>query len=241
MEIWLQPETWVSLLVLTVMELVLGIDNIVFITILTARVAEAQRTFARRAGLAVALLSRILLLAGIQQLTQLTEPLFTLVRVWSGRDIVLGLGGLFLLYKATTEIFEAVENPEHGETASARAPKSLSSVLLQVMLLDIVFSLDSVITAVGMANHLPVMVVAIVLSVIVMMLFARRIGAFVEDNPSIRLLALAFLVLIGAMLIMEATGQHVSKGYIYSAIAFSLLVQGLNLRRERRAKLRARS
>jgi predicted tellurium resistance membrane protein TerC len=238
-EIWLLPETWVSLLVLTLMEMVLGIDNIVFITILTGRVEESRRDFARRAGLAVALVARVAMLAGIQQLTMLTEPAVHLVRWWSGRDIVLALGGLFLLYKATSEIFHAVEHPDSGQKRGGAASQTLASVLAQIFLLDLVFSLDSVITAVGMADHLGVMAIAILASVLVMMLFAGAISNFVEANPSVKLLALAFLVLIGAMLTMEATGQHVPKGYLYSAIAFSLFVQMLNLRRERRQKARA--
>jgi predicted tellurium resistance membrane protein TerC len=238
-EIWLLPETWVSLLVLTLMEMVLGIDNIVFITILTGRVEESRRDFARRAGLAVALVARVAMLAGIQQLTMLTEPAVHRVRGWSGRDIVLALGGLFLLYKATSEIFHAVEHPDSGQKRGGAASQTLASVLAQIFLLDLVFSLDSVITAVGMADHLGVMAIAILASVLVMMLFAGAISNFVEANPSVKLLALAFLVLIGAMLTMEATGQHVPKGYLYSAIAFSLFVQMLNLRRERRQKARA--
>ncbi len=236
------PEVWISFATLTLMELILGIDNIVFITILTARVDAARRTLARRLGLAAAMLSRVVLLAFIQQLTTLTEPLFDFWRPWSGRDIVLGLGGVFLLYKATTEIFEAVERPaESHTTADVGGASQMGSILLQILVLDLVFSLDSVITAVGMAEHLPVMVAAILISGVVMMFFAGPIGDFVQDNPSVRLLALAFLVLIGAMLTMEATGQHVSKGYIYSAIAFSLVVQFLNLRRERRLEKQAKA
>ncbi len=236
------PEVWISFATLTLMELILGIDNIVFITILTARVDAARRTLARRLGLAAAMLSRVVLLAFIQQLTTLTEPLFDFWRPWSGRDIVLGLGGVFLLYKATTEIFEAVERPaESHTTADVGGASQMGSILLQILVLDLVFSLDSVITAVGMAEHLPVMVAAILISGVVMMFFDGPIGDFVQDNPSVRLLALAFLVLIGAMLTMEATGQHVSKGYIYSAIAFSLVVQFLNLRRERRLEKQAKA
>ncbi len=243
MEIISDPQAWVSLLVLAVMEIVLGIDNIVFITILTGRLPREEQTGARRIGLGVALLARLVLLGAIGWVMQLTQELFTLVIPWSGKDLILLFGGVFLLYKATQEIYENVEHP--GE---AHAPPPLSntgitggkkrqylSIVAQVMVLDMVFSLDSVITAVGMAEHIPVMVVAMVIAVGAMMTFAGSIGDFIQAHPSVRVLALAFLVLIGVMLIMEATGQHVSKGYIYVAMAFSLGVELLNMRMRRRA------
>jgi predicted tellurium resistance membrane protein TerC len=230
------PEAWVSLGVLTLLEVVLGIDNIVFISILTGRLPKDKRLRARRLGLAVAMISRLLLLLAISWVMKLQSTLFHVVVDWSGKDLILLGGGLFLLYKATHEIYENVERPlEGGEHIGAdRAPKvraAVTSVVFQIMVLDIVFSLDSVITAVGMARHIPVMMAAVILAVIVMMVFAGPVGDFVQDNPSVRILALAFLVLIGAMLIMEATGQHVSKGYIYAAMGFSLFVQLLVMRR----------
>jgi predicted tellurium resistance membrane protein TerC len=238
-ELLWSPEAWVSLLILTIMEVVLGIDNIVFIAILCGRLPREQQLRARRLGLAMALVSRILLLFGISWVMGLTKPAFHFVQDWSGKDLVLFFGGAFLLYKATKEIYENVEHPEEGAgsdaSASPQARTTLIAIVAQVMLLDVVFSLDSVITAVGMAEHVPVMVAAVLIAVGVMMVFAGPIGDFVQDNPSIRVLALAFLMLIGVMLVMDATGQHVSKGYIYSAMGFSLFVQMLNLRRDRRS------
>ena len=230
------PEAWISLGVLTLLEIVLGIDNIVFITILTGRLPKEKRLGARRLGLAVAMISRLLLLLAIGWVMRLQSTLFHLVVDWSGKDLILLGGGLFLLYKATHEIYENVEHPLAGgeHVGADRAPKvraAVTSVVFQIMVLDVVFSLDSVITAVGMARHVPVMMAAVILAVIVMMIFAGPVGDFVQDNPSVRILALAFLVLIGSMLIMEATGQHVSKGYIYAAMGFSLFVQLLVMRR----------
>ncbi|MCX4242127.1 TerC family protein [Paraliomyxa miuraensis] len=245
LELLTSPEAWVSLLVLSVMEIVLGIDNIVFITILCGRLPRERQLAARRLGLAVALVTRLLLLLGISWVMHLESTLFTLVVPWSGKDLILALGGLFLLYKATREIYENVEQAgEHGASlgvnaaeAAGRPEVSFSGIVFQVMLLDVVFSLDSVITAVGMAEHVEVMIVAVVIAVIVMMVFAGPIGDFIENHPSVRVLALAFLVLIGVMLVIEATGQHVSKGYIYSAMGFSLFVQMLNIRMDHRRRL----
>ena len=236
LELIQSPEAWISLGVLTLLEVVLGIDNIVFISILTGRLPKEKRLRARRLGLAVAMISRLLLLLAISWVMRLDDPLFEVVIEWSGKDLILLGGGLFLLYKATREIYENVEHPvegpaEVGADRAIRVRNAMASVVLQVMVLDIVFSLDSVITAVGMAQHVAVMMAAVVLAVIVMMIFAGPVGDFVQNNPSVRILALAFLVLIGAMLIMEATGQHVSKGYIYSAMGFSLFVQLLVMRR----------
>lgn len=236
-ELLTSPEAWISLAVLTLMEVVLGIDNIVFITILCGRLPRAQQVLGRRLGLAGALITRVLLLLAINWLAHLNEVLFELVRPWSGRDLVLLAGGLFLLWKATREIYVNVEHPEgHGAHTREGKTATLASVVAQVMLLDIVFSIDSVITAVGMADDVEIMVAAILLAVLIMMLFAAPVGDFVENNPSVKVLALAFLVLIGATLIMESTGSHVEKGYIYSAMGFSLVVQMLNLRMSRRAQ-----
>ena len=238
------PQAWISLAVLSAMEIILGIDNIVFITILAGRLPPERQAGARRLGLMVALVSRLVLLAGITWVMRLTEPLFTFFVEWSGKDLILLGGGVFLVFKATREIYDNVESPEPhgsvGEEAAAAAGKNAAgqyvSIMIQVMILDLVFSLDSVITAVGMAEHIPVMVVAMVLAVIVMVIFATPVGNFIQAHPSVRVLALAFLVLIGVMLTMEATGQHVSKGYIYAAMGFSLLVETLNLRM--RARMR---
>jgi|SRR5688572_15244783 len=250
LELLTDPQAYLSLAVLTLMEIVLGIDNIVFITILCGRLPREKQLPARRLGLAVALIARLGLLLAISWVMRLTDPLFTLVVEWSGKDLILAGGGLFLLWKATKEIYENVEHPEaHGPpptpgTSEAASPTtkrrypSYGAIVAQVMVLDIVFSLDSVITAVGMAEHIPIMITAMVIAVLVMMIFAGVIGDFIQEHPSVRVLALAFLVLIGVMLIVEGTGGHVSKGYIYSAMGFSLFVQMLNLRLERRAKAR---
>jgi predicted tellurium resistance membrane protein TerC len=240
LELLTDPQAWVSLAVLSLMEIVLGIDNIVFITILCGRLPKERQLSARRLGLAVALVSRLVLLLGIAWVMRLTDPLFHFIVEWTGKDLILCGGGLFLLYKSTTEIFENVEHPGKHQPPPADpdgpGPRraSYGGIILQVMILDIVFSLDSVITAVGMAEHIPVMVAAMMIAVGVMMIFAGPIGNFIEAHPSVRVLALAFLVLIGVMLVAEGTGQHVSKGYIYSAMGFSLLVQMLNLRMEKR-------
>lgn len=237
-ELLTSPEAWISLAVLTLMEVVLGIDNIVFITILCGRLPKDQQLNGRRLGLAMAVISRVALLATINWVVHLDETLFTFVVPWSGKDIILAGGGLFLLWKATKEIYENVEHPEEQaeDNVNMKGPANLGRIMLQVMILDIVFSLDSVITAVGMAEDLRIMVAAVLIAVGVMMVFAGPIGDFVERNPSVRVLALAFLVMIGAMLIMEATGAHVSKGYIYSAMGFSLFVQVLNMRMDSRKR-----
>lgn len=249
MELLTDPHAWISLLVLTLMEVVLGIDNIVFITILCGRLPRDRQLRARRIGLAVALISRITLLFGITWVMKLEDTLFELVRPWSGKDLILLFGGFFLVYKATKEIYESVERPDehHAPDTPVAAPamateaasKLMRSIVLQVVLLDVVFSLDSVITAVGMAEHLEVMIIAVVLAVVIMMVFAGPIGDFVQNHASVRVLALAFLVLIGVMLMVEATGEQVSKAYIYTAMGFSLFVEVLNLRRAARARAKA--
>ncbi len=239
MDLITSPEAWLAFAVLALMETVLGIDNIVFITILTGRLPKEKQLPARRLGLVVALVSRLVLLGTLSWVMQLKNELFTLGKPWSGKDLILFGGGLFLLYKATKEIYENVEHPGGDEAKDAHAlgkAVSMGSILVQIMLLDIVFSLDSVITAVGMAEDIRIMVAAVLVAVGVMLVFAGPIGDFVNDNPSVRVLALAFLVLIGAMLVMESTGAHVSKGYIYSAMGFSLFVQLLNMRMDTRAK-----
>ena len=243
MELLTSPEAWVSLLVLSLMEIVLGIDNIVFITILCGRLPKDRQISARRLGLGVALVSRLALLLTISWVMRLKETLFHFVIDWSGKDLILVGGGIFLLYKATHEIYVNVEHPDAGDNKGhendGKPKKKVSyiGIIAQVMVLDIVFSLDSVITAVGMAQHVEVMIVAMLIAVGVMMLFAGPIGDFIEAHPSVRLLALAFLVLIGVMLLVEGTGGHVSKGYIYAAMGFSLFVQLLNVRRDTKRKI----
>ena len=228
---WLtDPQVWIAFLTLTALEIVLGIDNIVFISILVDKLPSRQRPGAYRVGRGLAMIMRILLLFSLSWMMGLTEPLFTLPLAGelSGRDLVLVVGGLFLVAKSTHEIHDKLEGAE-GER-SARAAASYGAVLAQIMALDIVFSLDSVITAVGMAQQVAVMVAAVVVAVAVMMVFARPIGAFVAGRPTIKMLALAFLLAIGMMLIADGFGRHVPKGYIYFAMAFSLFVEMLNLR-----------
>ena len=231
-------EVWISLLSLTAMEIVLGIDNIVFISILVGRVEASKRAFARRLGLGMALGSRLGLLFALSWIMKLTKPLFTVAsHSLSGRDLILLSGGLFLIFKATMEIHHKLEGAD--ESSASTGMKSVTAVILQIALVDIVFSFDSVITAVGMADHLWVMVAAMLISVVVMLIFAGAIGDFVEKHPSIKILALSFLLLIGTMLVGESLGQHIPKGYIYFAMAFSLGVETLNMRRSAKAvKLR---
>lgn len=231
-ELFSTPDAWISVAILAALEIVLGIDNIVFITIVSSGLPKEQRPFARRMGLALALITRLLLLASLSWLMTLTTPLFTaLNHAVSGRDLILIFGGLFLIGKATIEIYDNVEGDNlHGVETAAKSSKTMLSVLIQIMLLDLVFSLDSVITAIGMVDELAIMVIAVTLAVIVMMVFANPVGNFVENHPSIRILALAFLVLIGVMLTAEGTGRHVEKGYLYFAMAFALLIEVLNMR-----------
>jgi len=223
-------ENIVALFTLTAMEIVLGIDNIVFIAIIAGKLPPAQRQKARQIGLLGAMIMRVLLLLSITWIMQLTTPLFTLFEhPFTGRDLVLLLGGIFLVIKATHEIHDKLEGPE-GEGAEARKVAALGAAIVQIMLMDIIFSLDSVITAVGMANSLWVMITAVIAAVGVMMVFARGISDFVERHPSVKMLALSFLLLIGVMLAAEGMGSHVNKGYIYTAMAFSLFVEVLNIR-----------
>jgi predicted tellurium resistance membrane protein TerC len=228
-------EGWIALVTLTVLEIVLGVDNIIFISILSGKLPQTQQEKARRLGLLLAMLMRIGLLFSIAWVTRLTQPLFAVVdHNVSGRDLVLILGGLFLLAKSTHEIHGNLEG--EGDHGTARAVSSLASVITQIMLLDIVFSLDSVITAIGMAEHLSVMVIAVIAAVAVMMVAARPIGEFVERHPTVKMLALSFLLLIGLSLILDGVGQHVSKGYIYFAMGFSVFVELINLRVRKHAK-----
>jgi len=230
----LTSENLIALLTLTSLEIVLGIDNIVFISILVGKLPPERQASARRIGLLLAMGMRIALLLAISWVIGLTAPLFTLPvldQEISGRDLILLLGGLFLVGKATWEIHDKLEGAEHGQTAPRAA--GFGAILIQIVLLDVVFSLDSVITAVGLAKEIAIMIAAVVIAVLVMMVFASRISAFIERHPTMKMLALSFLLLIGVVLIADGFGQHVSKGTIYFAMAFSLFVEILNLRLRR--------
>ncbi|PTL83877.1 TerC family protein [Vitiosangium sp. GDMCC 1.1324] len=230
LDVFMQPEALVSLLTLTAMEVVLGIDNIVFITILTGKLPPAQQPLARNVGLVMALGTRLLLLLTISWVMGLTEPLFSVLgKGFSGRDLILLGGGLFLMAKATHEIYDKLE-VSHHEEGTSRAAASFALIVAQIMVLDIVFSLDSVITAVGMARHVPVMIVAMVIAVGVMLVAAKSIGDFVNKHPSMKILALSFLLLIGVMLTAESLGQHINKATIYFSMAFALGVELVNMR-----------
>jgi predicted tellurium resistance membrane protein TerC len=231
MESLLTAEGLMALFTLTAMEIVLGIDNIVFISILVAKLPVAQQAKARQLGLGLALVARLGLLFSISWVMGLTEPLFSVLNFdMSGRNLILLLGGLFLVGKATYEIHEKLEVPDHTPGSHGPPKAKYAAILLQIMMLDIVFSLDSVITAVGMVQDISIMVVAMLLSMIVMLISAGAIGSFVDKHPTIKILALAFLILIGVMLVGEGTGQHMPKAYIYFAMAFSLVIELLNMR-----------
>ncbi len=227
---WLSdPSIWIAFATLTVLELVLGIDNIVFISILAGKLPPEQQPRARYIGLGLALIMRVILLFSLSWVIGLTAPLFTVFgQEISGRDIVLLVGGLFLIAKSTHEIHGSLEGEEGHKTAKVYA--SFAGVLVQIALLDIVFSLDSVITAVGMVDRIEIMIAAVVVSIVFMMAFAAPIGAFVQKHPTVKMLALSFLLLIGVTLIAEGFDQHIPKGYIYFAMAFSVLVEILNMR-----------
>jgi predicted tellurium resistance membrane protein TerC len=232
---WLtDPNAWVGLLTLTVLEVVLGIDNIIFISILAGKLPKTQQPKARRVGLLGAFGTRLLLLLSIAWIVRLTQPLFAIfAHPVSGRDLILLGGGLFLIGKATFEIHNKLEGEEHGLDASKRAKSSFGAVIVQIMLIDIVFSLDSVITAVGMAEQVSVMVAANVIALGIMLAAAGPISDFVDRHPTIKMLALAFLLLIGTNLVADGVGFHIPKGYTYFAMAFSVLVEMLNLRLRR--------
>jgi predicted tellurium resistance membrane protein TerC len=226
------PQAWIAFLTLTALELVLGIDNIIFISILVDRLPRARRELARRLGLAAAMLMRIALLLVLSWIVELTAPLFTLLREeFSGRDLVLIAGGLFLLWKATSEIHGLVQGDD--EHALGRPAASFGGILLQIAIIDLVFSLDSIITAVGMVDELPVMIAAVIASVLLMMAFSGPIARFVSRHPTVKMLALSFLIMVGMALVAEGFDFHVPKGYIYFAMAFSVGVEMLNLRMRR--------
>jgi predicted tellurium resistance membrane protein TerC len=231
-------DTLVSLVSLSAMEIVLGIDNVVFIAILTARLPGASQALARRLGMALALGLRVGLLFAISWMMSLTRPLVGvpfLDHEFSGRDIILLLGGLFLIFKATWEIYDKLE-VDHDVPARAGGRAGFAWTIVQILVLDIVFSLDSVITAIGMSDHLPVMIAAMVIAMLVMLASMGAVSGFVERHPSVKILALAFLLLIGVMLVVEGMGQHMPKAYIYFAMAFSLLVELLNMRYRKRRR-----
>lgn len=230
MELLTSPEAWIALLTLTFLEIVLGIDNIIFISIVSNKLPAAQQPKARTIGLALALGVRIVMLAGISWIIGFTQPLFEVFgHAVSGRDIILAVGGLFLVGKSITEIHDKVEGQEH-ELSEKKKPASFSNVLMQIVLLDVIFSFDSILTAVGMSRDLPVMVAAVVISIVVMMFFATSISELINRFPTLQMLALSFLILIGFMLMLESVHYEVPKGYIYFAVFFSLLVEVLNIR-----------
>ena len=241
MELLLNPEIWISLVTLTFLEIVLGIDNIIFISIMAGKLPAHRQRSARQVGLSLAMITRVLLLLSLTWVMTLTAPLFQLGPLlgiddpeWiekltiSGRDLILIIGGLFLIYKSVTEMHDKLEAEDHA----VKAPKaiSFSNVIVQILILDLVFSLDSVITAVGMANHIEVMIAAVVIAVIVMMISATSISNFVNKHPTVKMLALSFLLMIGVSLLAEGFEQHIPKGYIYFAMAFSVFVEMMNLR-----------
>jgi len=235
MELLTDPQAWIAFATLTALELVLGIDNIIFISILVDKLPPDKREFARRLGLFMAMFMRIGLLLLLSVIMGLVQPLFTVLEQdISGRDLILILGGLFLVWKSTAEIHQSLEG-EEGHSGSA-AGNTMMSIILQIMVIDLVFSLDSIITAVGMVDDVNIMIAAVITSVALMMVFATSIGRFVSNHPSIKMLALTFLVVVGVVLMAEGLGHHIPKGYIYFAMAFSLGVEMLNIRFRKRAK-----
>lgn len=230
MEIFLQTETWIALATLTFLEIVLGVDNIIFISILSNKLPTLQQNKARLTGLALALIFRILLLLSITWIIGFSKPIFT---IWgfeaSGRDLILALGGLFLLGKSTTEIHHKMEGASHGEHAS-KTKATISQVILQIIVMDVIFSFDSILTAVGLTQEIVIMVIAVIIALIIMMAFAGKISAFIAAHPTFEVLALSFLLLIGFMLILDGLHQHIPKGYIYFAVFFSLFIELINMR-----------
>ncbi|MCE4536869.1 TerC family protein [Pelomonas sp. P7] len=237
LELLTNPQTWIALATLTALELVLGIDNIIFISILVDKLPKAQQELARRVGLFMAMFMRIGLLLMLAWIVGMVEPLFTVFdKGISGRDLILIGGGLFLIWKSTVEIHGSLEGEDETKPSPGKAARAaFGAAIVQIMLVDLVFSLDSIITAVGMVDDVRVMIAAVVCSVALMMLFARPIGRFVSDHPTIKMLALSFLVVVGVVLVAEGFGHHVPKGYIYFAMAFSLVVEMMNIRLRRAA------
>jgi predicted tellurium resistance membrane protein TerC len=229
MELFLHLDTWIALLTLTFLEIVLGIDNIIFISIVAGKLPKAEQKKARLIGLALALIIRVLLLMGITWLIGLTEPVITIYQfALSWRDIILAAGGFFLIAKSTSEMHQKVEAVEHEKTI--KKPEAFSNAIVQIVLLDIIFSFDSILTAVGLTDQITLMVIAVILSIIVMMLFAGAISDFVNKHLTLQILALSFLILIGFLLVIEGIHIHVPKGYIYFAVFFALVVEAINIR-----------
>ncbi len=234
-ELLTNPQAWIAFATLTALELVLGIDNIIFISILVDKLPKHQREMARRIGLFMAMFMRIGLLLLLAWIVGLVAPLFTVLgQEISGRDLILILGGLFLIWKSTSEVHQALEGGEGHASSAVKA--TLAAVITQIMIIDLVFSLDSIITAVGMVDDVRIMIAAVIVSVALMMLFAAPIGRFVSDHPTIKMLALSFLVVVGVVLVAEGMGHHVPKGYVYFAMAFSLGVEMLNIRMRKRSR-----
>lgn len=235
-ELLLKPEAWLSLITLTIMEIVLGIDNVIFISIVTNKLDKKQQGKARKLGIFLALFIRVVLLGFISYIVnEMVYPLFTIFEhPVSWRDIILMAGGLFLIYKSTLEIFELLEGGDHNQSSKIKA--TFWNVVMQVIIIDIVFSFDSIITAVGLAQHLPIMVLAVVISMFIMLFFSTTISNFIDKHPSVKMLALSFLLMIGMLLGAESIGYHVPKGYVYFAMAFSLGTEVLNLRMRKKNK-----
>ncbi len=229
-EFFTSPEAWLSLLTLTILEIVLGVDNIIFISIITSKLPRIQQLKGRRIGLFLALFIRIILLFFINKIVHdLVDDFITIFGIgFSWRDLILLVGGVFLIYKSGIEIYEKLE--KEAEEISTKTYKSFWNVVMQVVIIDIVFSFDSILTAVAISDHIEIMIIAVIISMIVMMVFAQKVGDFINDNPSMKILALAFLLMIGGLLTVEAFDIHVEKSYIYFALAFSILVEMLNLR-----------
>lgn len=237
MELLTNPQMWMALATLTLLELVLGIDNIIFISILVSKLPKAKQEMARRIGLFMAMFLRIALLLLLSFIIGLVEPLFTVLgQPFSGRDLILLAGGLFLIWKSTGEIHQSLEGDDADHATGVKVKANLVAIIAQIIVIDLVFSLDSIITAVGMVDEVAIMIAAVITSVGLMMLFAKAIGQFVSNHPSIKMLALTFLVVVGVVLMAEGLGHHIPKGYIYFAMAFSVIVEMLNIRFRKRAK-----
>lgn len=245
MEIFLESGAWIALLTLTLLEVVLGIDNIIFISLLTNKLPEERRAKARSAGIALALILRVVMLLGITWIIGFTKPIFTVFDFTvTGRDLVLLLGGLFLIGKSTSEIHHKIDEGGRSEDKAEMnktARKSFTSIIIQIGLLDIVFSFDSILTAIGMTEEILIMIIAVVISLVIMLIFSGRIASFIEKHPTLQVLALSFLILIGFVLVAEGLHEEISKGYIYFAVAFSLAVEtvNINVRKKNQNKLKA--
>lgn len=237
MEIFLHSEAWISLLTLTFLEIVLGIDNIIFISIVSDRLPKESQAKARTIGLILAIIMRVALLFAISWIVHLTEPILTILDYdLSFRDLILIVGGLFLLAKSTSEIHEKIEGDIHANENSKAVKTTISKAITQIVLLDVVFSFDSILTAVGLSDQLLIMIMAVVIALVIMLIFAKKVSDFVNENPTVKMLALAFLLMIGTLLILDGAHVHVPKGYIYFSLVFSLFVEFLNQRLRKKAK-----